>query len=77
MAREQAEYEKMAKRIERLEESNAFNSKALKLLIEYFELSQDALSMTRRGHTPDWGKVQAIADAIEDEFDLESLKDLS
>lgn len=47
----------------------------LKKLIEYYESSQNALFEEKKGHTPDWQAVEDIADKIEDDHDLESIKE--
>lgn len=62
-------------RIKKIEgKENKSNKRLLKLLIDYFDLSQDNFFQARRGNTPDWGEVQKIANKVEDDFNLESIK---
>lgn len=63
------------KTVEFLRSELKWKSKLLKKLIEYFELSQNALYLERGGHTPNWQNVQNIADVIDDNHDLESIKE--
>ena len=60
-----------------LKEEISFKNKVIKKLIKYYETSQEAIAMEKKGHTLGWDKVQELADDIEDNFDLAVLvKDL-
>jgi hypothetical protein len=47
----------------------------LKELINFHEKTMECLSQERQGHTPDWQGVQNISDSIEDDWDLEAVKE--
>jgi hypothetical protein len=47
-----------------------------KLLVQHFDAVQAALEKQRHGHNDGWIKVQEIADKIEDEINLDTLRSI-
>jgi hypothetical protein len=63
--------------IKLLKSKITFQKKVLIKLIDFFEVTSDALYMEKKGHTVGWDKVQKITDSIEDKYDLSEIKSQS
>lgn len=47
----------------------------LKKLITFHDKTMECLSQERKGHSPNWQEVQDISESIEDDYDLEAVKE--